>query len=260
MTMPKEENSAVAIPAAEVQTALELVLASSMFNNAPRMCRLLRFLVEKAIAGAIRDTNEYAIGIEVFDRDPSTYSAGEDPIVRVQVGRLREKLKTYYSTLGAGSDIEISIPIGSYMPVVQRINVANSDAKQRSMLAIHPFKCISHHGNGVPFTQGLDEELMHQLFKVFGNVIVPHSIVTAGAADNGGWSLKNASSIGVNHLLEGSVQLDSERIRASIRLVDVSAGCIAWSEQFDRDVFLAIPQQEELASSICGALKHFFHG
>ena len=258
MTAMEEGNTAVAIPAAEVRAALEVVLASSMFNNAPRMCRLLRFLVGKAISGAVRDTNEYAIGIEVFDRDPSAYSASEDPIVRVQVGRLREKLKTYYSTSGVGSDIEISIPLGSYMPVIQRINVANNDAKQHSMLAIHPFKCISHHGDAVPFTQGLDEELMHQLFKVFGSVIVPHSMITSWAADYGSLSLKNASSIGINHLLEGSVQLDAERIRASIRLVDVSAGCIAWSEQFDRDIFLAIPQQEELASSICGALKHFF--
>ncbi|MFA5018701.1 MAG: hypothetical protein WC504_14200, partial [Methylobacter sp.] len=70
--------------------------------------------------------------------------------------------------------------------------------------------------------------------------------------------LKDISSAGVKHLLEGSVQIDEERLRASIRLVDVSAGCIAWTEQFDRRVFFAISHQEELASSICRALKRFF--
>ena len=258
ISMTKRTDDVAVIPAAEVQAALELILASGMFVNAPRMCRLLRFLVEKAIAGSVRDTSEYAIGIEVFDRDPSAYSASEDPIVRVQVGRLREKLKAYYGTLGAGSGIEISIPIGSYMPVIRRMSmsVMDADFKQYCMLAIHPFKCISQHGDGVPFTQGLNEELMHQLFKAFGKTIVLHSFFTHN--DNESRVLKDVFSVGVNHLLEGSVQIDAERIRASIRLVDISAGCITWSEQFDRNAFFAITLQEEIALSICGALKQFF--
>ncbi len=256
--MTAMKKGAAAIPAAEVQAALELILASSVFVNAPRMRRLLRFLGEKAIFGAAQDASEYFIGIEVFDRDPSAYSAGKDPVVRVQVGRLREKLKTYYATLGAGSDIEILIPTGSYRPVIQRKSVVEIDSTQRGMLALHPFKCISHHQDAVHFTQGLNEELMHQLFKAFGKIIVTHSFFISGDADHESWILKDISSAGVKHLLEGSVQIDEERLRASIRLVDVSAGCIAWTEQFDRRVFFAISHQEELASSICRALKRFF--
>lgn len=257
-TMKKRTNEVAAIPAIEVQTALELILASSMFVNAIRRSRLLRFLVEKALSGSVRDTSEYAIGIEVFDRDPSAYSTSEDPIVRVQVGRLREKLKAYYATLGAGSDIEISIPIGSYMPVIRRMNVVDTGCKQYSMLAIHPFKCISYHGDGVSFTQGLNEELMHQLFKAFGKIIVPHSFFKSGNVYIESRTVKNDSNAGANHVLEGSVQIDAESIRISIRLVDASVGCIVWSEQFDRSIFFAIAHQEELASSICGALKRFF--
>lgn len=252
----KKETEAIAvIPAAEVQAALELMLASGLFNNAPRMSRLLRFLIDKAIAGAVRDTNEYAIGIEVFDRDPSVYSASEDPIVRVQIGRLREKLKSYYASRGADSDLEISIPIGSYMPVIRRKSVAAADIKPIPLLAIHPFKCISQHAEGISFTQGLDEELKHQLYKVFGKIVVPYSYFMS--ADNDRRAVKHIPSIGVNRRLEGSIQVGADRIRASIRLVDTSVGCIAWSEQFDREVFFAITLQEELASSICCALKHF---
>lgn len=247
-----------AIPAVDVRTALETILASSVFINAPRMCRLLRFLVEKAISGAVRDTSEYAIGIEVFDRDPSSYSVSEDPVVRVQIGRLREKLKVYYATLGFGSGIKISIPIGSYMPVIQSMKAVDIDFKQCCMLVIHPFKCISHRGDSVHFTQGLNEELMHQLFKAFGKIIVPYSFFTSGDADTGSRTLRNGANTGANHRLEGSIQIDAESIRASIRVVDVSVGCITWSEQFDRDAFFAITLQEELASSICGSLKSFF--
>ncbi len=254
IAMTKGKNG---VSAAEVQAALERILASVMFINAPRMCRLLRFLVEKAISGAVRDTSEYAVGVEVFDRDPAVYSASKDPIVRVQVGRLREKLKTYYATLGSGSDIEILIPIGSYMPVIRRMSATDSDFKQCWMLAIQPLKCISHHGDGLPFTQGLNEELKHQLFKVFGKRIVPYSFFMSGAADNEICTLKTIARAEITYLLEGSVQIDAERIRVSIRLVDVSVGCIVWSEQFDRNILFAIAYQEELASSICGVLKRF---
>ncbi|MGZ4976102.1 MAG: hypothetical protein ACXV8O_03020 [Methylobacter sp.] len=256
MTAMKKGADEAPIPAAEVRAALEAILASSVFANAPRMRRLLRFLVGKAISGSVRDTSEYAIGIAVFDRDLSIYSVSEDPIVRVQVGRLREKLKVYYATLGVGSSIEISIPIGSYMPVIQRKNSANVEPKDWGMLAIHPFKCVSHYQDAIPFTQGLNEELMHQLFKTFGKIIVVHSFFTA--ADNGSRTLTDISNAGVNHLLDGSIQVDSERIRASIRVIDISTSCIIWSEQFDRSIFFAITDQEELASAICDALKRFF--
>ncbi len=257
-TMKKGTDDIAVISKTEVQAALEMILANDMFIKAPRMCRLLRFLVEKAVSGAVRDTSEYAIGIEVFDRNPSSYSASEDPIVRVQVGRLRTKLNAYYGTSGACPDIEISIPIGSYMPVIRRMgsSVTNADFKQFGMLAIHPFRCISQHGDGMPFTQGLNEELMHQLFKAFGKTIVLHSFFSHN--DNESQTLKDVFSIGVKHVLEGSVQIDAERIRTSIRLVDISVGCIAWSEQFDRNAFFAITLQEEIALSICGALKQFF--
>ncbi|MGZ5557638.1 MAG: hypothetical protein ACXWFD_05130 [Methylobacter sp.] len=259
LTTMKNEKNDVVIPAVEVQAALEAILASSVFVNAPRMCRLLRFLVEKAISGAVRDTSEYAIGIEVFDRDPSAYSVSEDPVVRVQVGRLREKLKAYYATVGAGSSIEISIPVGSYMPVIRTVSAVDIDFKQGCMLVIYPFKCISYHGDSMHFTQGLNEELMHQLFKAFGKIIVPHSFFSHGEADSEVRASKNFADAGANHRLEGSVQIDAESIRASIRVVDVSVGCIAWSEQFNRDAFFAIKLQEELASSICVSLKNFFN-
>lgn len=245
------------IPEAEVLATLEMILANNIFIKAPRMSRLLRFLVEKAISGGVRDINQYDIGISIFDRDAFTYNPSEDPIVRIQVSRLRKKLKMYYATLGMSYDIEISIPLGCYLPIIRRKNSANADFKQYSMLAIHPFKCISHHDNGAPFTQGLTEEVMYQLFKVFGKIKVAYCFLTSGDANSADTCLKNACSVGVNHLLEGSIRIDIERIRASIRLIDISRGWIVWSEQFDQNILFVTSAQEELASSICDALRSF---
>ena len=241
------------IAAADALAACDLILASEPFRNAPRMSRLLRFLVEKAVSGAVQDTSEYAIGIEVFDRDATLYNTCDDPIVRVQVGRLRNKLKDYYATVGAGSGIEISIPMGCYLPLIRR--TAPVGLRHVPVFAIHPFKCISHRGNGESFTQGLHSELVHQLFKTFGTIVVaPMPAIVDGAKP----TYKDPSVAGARHQLEGSVQVDQARIRTSIRLIYTSTGCIAWSEQFNRKDAQPIELQEELASTICGALKRFY--
>lgn len=258
MTAKKGTDDVSDITTTETLATLESILASSMFINAPRMSRLLRFLIEKTISGSVRDTSEYAIGIEVFDRDHSIYSTNDDPIVRVQVGRLREKLKVYYASLGVGSDIEISIPLGNYTPLIRRMNEEGDDVKRCNQLAIYPFKCISHHSDGLYFTQGLNEELKHQLFIAFGKTVVLSSCFLSCYEDKKHKCLKHIPRNRTNHLLEGSIRVDAEIIRASIRLLDTSVSSITWSEQFDRSIFFAIKHQEELARSICAALKLFF--
>lgn len=255
--LKRERADADPIPAAEVQAACESILASDLFKNSPRMSRLLHFLVEKAISGTVLDTRECAIGIAVFDRNAPVYNTSEDPIVRVQVGRLRGKLKTYYSTFGADSDIEISIPIGGYMPVIRRRNIVNRAFRHLPTFAIHPFKCISHQENGEHFTQGVYDELAHQLFKAFGELVVAHSYFMPNGKDAERYVNNNVPGTAANHRLEGSIQINADLIRATIRLIDASTDRILWSEQFNQNCSLVIAHQEELASSICNALKRF---
>ena len=221
------------------------------------MCRLLKFLVDKRLAGAIRDTNEYTIGIEVFDRDPSTYNTGEDPIVRVQIGRLRERLKDYYSTLGSAAELTISIPIGSYMPMVRKSDENPIIFKPQYLLAILPIHCLTTNAECVSFTQGLSEELTHQLFKEFGKTIVSHTFSNMNRVSRSDATIQGEHA-GASHLLEGSIRVEGGFTRASFRLLDATVGCIAWAENFDRHASFAISLQEDIALSVCEALKRYF--
>jgi TolB-like protein len=216
------------------------------------MSRLLQFLVDNAIAGDTRNTSEYAIGIAVFDRDASTYYTTEDPSVRVQVGRLREKLKNYYASVA--SAIEIFIPLGSYMPAFKR--VIGADTNSGHKLIFRRIKCISENSNGESFAQGLQEELLHQLFKSFDGIDIVHQFHAASDEHHRSGS-RRASDTGTGYLLEACARIDSKRIRTSVRLLDAKHGRINWSEQFDRKNHHDITLQEELAFSICMALKQF---
>ena len=104
----------VNIPAADVTAEVDRILASKGFANAGRLSRLLRYVVEKTIAGEAGQLKEYVVGVEVFDRDEK-YDPRLDSIVRVEAGRLRSRLEEYYHGEGAASSIRISLPRGGYV-------------------------------------------------------------------------------------------------------------------------------------------------
>jgi hypothetical protein len=84
----------VTIPDADIRAELERILASKGFATAGRLSRLLRYVVDQTIAGEADRLKEYAVGVEVFDRDAS-YDTRLDSIVRVEAGRLRRRRGAY---------------------------------------------------------------------------------------------------------------------------------------------------------------------
>ena len=107
------------IPEADVRAEVDRILASKGFASAGRLSRLLRYVVDKTIAGEADQLKEYSVGVEVFDRDAS-YDPRLDSIVRVEAGRLRSKLDEYYNGDGAISPIRISLPRGAYLAQFDR--------------------------------------------------------------------------------------------------------------------------------------------
>jgi TolB-like protein len=250
----------VDISPSEIYAALNHILASTWFFRSHRMSRLLQFLVKNALADEIRESREYSIGIEVFDRNPSTYNTYEDPIVRVQVGRLREKLQAYYADPGVQIDIVISIPVGKYMPVIRRKRQAPMlpvEVRPVPIVAVLPLSYIAADSMGKSFASGLSEELSYCLFRDFSYQIVPPSVFTV-MSENQCATLGNMERRAITFLLEGSIRLEADRLRASLRLVDIAVGCITWAAHFDRPPQFSIAAQEELAASIGADINRFF--
>ena len=76
------------IPEPDVRAELDRILASKGFATAGRLSKLLRYVVDKTLAGETDQLKEYSVGIEVFERDEK-YDPRLDSIVRVEAGRLR---------------------------------------------------------------------------------------------------------------------------------------------------------------------------
>jgi TolB-like protein len=105
-----------AAPGADaIRAQLDRVLASAQFANAPSMRRMLRFVVEHALAGSADRLKEYTLGVEVFGRG-GDFDPRQDTIVRVQARRLRERLVDYYDMAGSADALRIGLPTGHYVP------------------------------------------------------------------------------------------------------------------------------------------------
>jgi hypothetical protein len=103
-----------------VRAQLDLLLIHPLFFQSKRYPALLRFVVEQTLEGNAEQVKERSIGIEVFGRPPG-YDANADPVVRVTAGEIRKRLAQYYYDPSHAEELRIELPVGSYVPVFQRV-------------------------------------------------------------------------------------------------------------------------------------------
>ena len=96
-----------------VRQQVERLVQSKTFETSEVHRRLLHYLAEKTLSGEADRLKEYTVGLEAFAKPP-TYDPKHDSIVRLQVGRLRQKLLAYYQTEANGDPIVIHLPKGAF--------------------------------------------------------------------------------------------------------------------------------------------------
>jgi hypothetical protein len=96
-----------------IYAELDRILSSTPFAASHRSKRFLRYIVENSFDNAHEPLKEYAIALAVFDRDAS-YDPSIDATVRVEAGRLRSRLRDYYSGEGRNDTLIINVPKGAY--------------------------------------------------------------------------------------------------------------------------------------------------
>lgn len=122
----------------ELLGEVERILRSEIFRNAEGLRRLLRFLAERTAAGDADQLKEYTIGVDGLGK-PATYDTHHDAAVRIQVGRLRQKLAEYYHTEGKNDTLIIELPKGQFkliceprpLPELAAIDVPLGDNRWR---------------------------------------------------------------------------------------------------------------------------------
>jgi hypothetical protein len=90
-------------------------LSSGIFAKAPRQAKLLQYVCDEYFEGRADQIKEYRLATEVLGR-AADFDQDRDAIVRVEVHRLRKKLKEYYEGEGTQHPLHITIDPGHYVP------------------------------------------------------------------------------------------------------------------------------------------------
>ncbi|HXD72683.1 MAG TPA: hypothetical protein VN628_03060 [Vicinamibacterales bacterium] len=92
---------------------IQRIVSSKAFKTSEVHRNLLNYLAEKSLAGEAQNLKEYTVGLDVFGK-PSSYDPRQESVVRMHVGRLRQKLAEYYRTDGASDPVIVDLPKGAF--------------------------------------------------------------------------------------------------------------------------------------------------
>ncbi|HUB81179.1 MAG TPA: hypothetical protein VMB03_20390 [Bryobacteraceae bacterium] len=250
--------------AVSTQRQLERILTSEGFANSPRLVRLLRYIVEKSLAGDREALKEYSIGLDVFDRDAS-FDPKVDSIVRSTARQLRIKLDQYYQNGGRDNELWIVLPKGSYVAEFQEHSAAvavflapvsqphyavfvlaglavsgilgvllafhgHPAVVRPRTIAVLPFRDLSPHHELSYIAEGLHDGLTSALVRAKGLELTARvSSQWLTSPENPAGAAKAASS---ETVVLGSVAPSGEEFQVTVSLLDGKSDKYLWSETY----------------------------
>jgi TolB-like protein len=127
-------------------------------------------------------------------------------------------------------------------------------APKEKSIAVLPFVNMSDDASNEYFSDGISEEILNSLAKV-------KELKVAGRTSSFAFKGQNqdlrqiGETLGVEHILEGSVRKFGKQIRITAQLIQVEDGFHLWSESYDRELDNVFAIQDEIATAILKQLK-----
>jgi TolB-like protein/Tfp pilus assembly protein PilF len=121
-------------------------------------------------------------------------------------------------------------------------------------IAVLPFLDMSEKKDQGYFSDGLSEELITLLAQIQDLQVIART--SSFHFRNQDVSLKEiAHTLGVAHVLEGSVRQAGNTVRVTAQLIRTDDGVHLWSQSYDRDVKDIFQVQDEIATAVVASLK-----
>ena len=221
----------------------------------------------ETLSGRENKLKNYTIGRDIFNRDED-FNPELDPIVRIQIGRLRTSLNKYYMGEGKNDALRIFIPKGKYVPSFIEQVEADSESpeiieeidKDPSLvpsILVLPFENLTGQKDREYFIHGFSEELSITLSGYRYLKIVGYRGGYTPDTDDINAILKKLNP---RFLVTGSVREKSGEVKISVRLIDTISNEQLWCEQFKRKLSSEnmITIQEDIARETVLIIGHEF--
>src|SRR5262249_8582369 len=151
--------------------------------------------------------------------------------------------------------IALALPlaiVGSYFGLVRR--ASNVTPSSGASIAVLPFADMSPGKDQEYFSDGLSEQLIHDLARVSGLKVVGRS--SAFQFKNKNEDLREVGrKLGVANVLEGSVRREGSRVRVTAELTKADDGFQLWSQTYDRKINDIFAVQDDIARAATEALQ-----
>lgn len=132
-------------------------------------------------------------------------------------------------------------------------NARSSSSAHRLSMIVLPFANLSGDPAQDYFVDGVTESLTTDLSRISGSFVIGRH--TAFTYKDKAVDLKRVGrELGVNYVIEGSVQRSGNRLRVNVRLVDAEIGTHLWTDRFDKPVADLLEMQDEVTARIANAL------
>jgi adenylate cyclase len=140
-------------------------------------------------------------------------------------------------------------------PSAATVDATASSAVRSASIAVLPFADLSPAGDQEYFSDGIAEEILNALTRVEGLDVASRTSAFQFKGREIGIP-EIAKTLGVRHVLEGSVRKAGDSLRITAQLIDASNDRHLWSQTFDRALTAenVFQIQDEIAAAITRAL------
>jgi adenylate cyclase len=164
-----------------------------------------------------------------------------DDLGEQQVKNIARLVRVYRIALGASS--RVALPVAAPLPL-----------PDKPSLAVLPFENLTGDAEQEYFVDGMVEEITTAIARLpWLFVIARNSAFTykGKLAD----MKQVARELGVRYVLEGSVRRAGNRVRITGQLIDTATSAHIWADRFDGTLDDIFELQDQVASSVAGAIE-----
>lgn len=130
-----------------------------------------------------------------------------------------------------------------------------TETTAEASIAVLPFIDLSAEGDQAYFSEGIAEEILNVLASIDGLRVASRTSSFMFKNENKS-ILVIAETLGVAHVLEGSVRKAGDRVRVTAQLIGAGSDAHLWSETYDRELSAEnlFSIQDDIANAIVAAL------
>jgi adenylate cyclase len=231
--------------------------------------RKMRFRIGINVGEVIEDEGRiYGNGINIAARIESLAESGGICISKSVYDQVKSGINIDYESIGKHILKNINEEVEVYRVMVEDRTAESSLVKgkrpdsekldtpltERKSIAVLPFVNMSSNPELEYLSDGLIDNIITSLSRTSGMEVIAQNSAFAykGKSVN---IQQVGSELGVQYVMEGSIQKSGDRLRINAQLIDAQSGHHLWAERFDRILNDVFELQDEITLNIMRSMQ-----